>query len=300
MGQDENKNFNALEELNRISVDSNPNAISSTGSGDIVLHNNGGGKGVKKIALVAIIILAIVAVVTIVVLGIKTVSDIANAPGDYKKEYNQFANYIINGDKKETALEGANNGLRNYAFNKAFRGEDEEKKRFMEEAYALFEKFYTDFSTADIKDDVLKIRAKSYYNIIKMLYLYETSDILEDVEIAQEYMEKSDANAKKLINDSYGKMSDSDSDAAKSYAGLLREAGQAYLVLLIKYNNHGCISREKGINLSCTNRISNNDADVQDYMKKSQAVRKTYSSALVEIINECWTLSEMINGGEQK
>ena len=299
MGQDENKNFNALEELNRISADSNPNTTSSTGSGDIVLHNNGDGKGVKKIALVAIIILAIVAVVVIVILGIKTVSDIANAPGDYKKEYNQFANYLISGEKKETVLEESNNGLRNYAFNKAFRGEDEEKKKFIEEAYGLFEKFYTDFSAADIKDDVLKTRAKSYYGVIKMLYLYETSDKLEDAEIIQEYMEKSEANAKKLINDSYSKMSESDSEAAKAYAELLKATGQAYLVTLVKYNNNGCISKEKGIDRNCTSRIPYNDADIQDYMKKSQAAHRAHSSALVEIINECWTLSEMINKGEE-
>ena len=299
MGQDENKNFNALEELNRISADSNPNTISSTGSGDIVLHNNGDGKGVKKIALVAIIILAIVAVVVIVILGIKTVSDIASAPGDYKKEYNQFANYLISGEKKETVLEEPNNGLRNYAFNKAFRGEDEEKKKFIEEAYGLFEKFYTDFSAADIKDDVLKARAKSYYGVIKMLYLYETSDKLEDAEIIQEYMEKSEANAKKLINDSYSKMSESDSETAKAYAELLKATGQAYLVTLVKYNNNGCISKEKGIDRNCTSRIPYNDADIQDYMKKSQAAHRTHSSALVEIINECWTLSEMINKGEE-
>ena len=299
MGQDENKNFNALEELNRISAGSNPNTVPSTGTGDIVLRNDGGNKKTKKLALVAIIILAVIAVVAVVVLSIKTATDIANAPGDYKKEYNQFANYLINGEKKETALEGSNNGLRNYAFNKAFRGEDEEKKKFIEEAYGLFEKFYTDFSAADIKDDVLKARAKSYYGVIKMLYLYETSDKLEDVKIVQEYMEKSEANAKKLINDSYSNMSGSDSDTAKAYAELLKEAGQAYLVTLVKYNNNGCISKEKGIDRNCISRIPNNDAEIQDYIKKSQAVRRTHSSALVEIISECWTLSEMINKEEE-
>ena len=300
MGQDENKNFNALEELNRISADSNSNTVPSTGTGDIVLHNDGGNKRTKKLAFVAIIILAVVAAIVGIVFGVKTISDaVVNTPGDYKKEYNQFANYLISGEKKETALEGSNNGLRNYAFNKAFRGEDEEKKKFIEEAYGLFEKFYTDFSAADIKDDVLKARAKSYYGVIKMLYLYETSDKLEDAKIVQEYMEKSEANAKKLINDSYGNMSGSDSETAKAYAELLKETEQAYLVTLVKYNNNGCISKEKGIDRNCISRIPNSDPEIQDYMKKSQAVRRTHSSALVEIISECWTLSEMINKGEE-
>ena len=59
MGQDEDKNFNAIDELNRISG----NAFSApTGSGDIVINNNQAHKPKKKL-LILIVVLAIVAAV---------------------------------------------------------------------------------------------------------------------------------------------------------------------------------------------------------------------------------------------
>ena len=59
MGQDEDKNFNAIDELNRISG----NAFSApTGSGDIVINNNQAHKPKKKL-LILIVVLVVIAVV---------------------------------------------------------------------------------------------------------------------------------------------------------------------------------------------------------------------------------------------
>ena len=57
MGQDENKNFNALEELNRISVDSS----------DIIINNDASKKKKGKVLIIAVVILLLIIAIVVLV-----------------------------------------------------------------------------------------------------------------------------------------------------------------------------------------------------------------------------------------
>lgn len=299
------RDLSAAEELNRIVEAEQKENIEANG-GDIILAPTGKQPKDKKIIVIIVLAIAIVITFTVGILmkgGIGAVlgSNTSHSSGDYKKEFNQFANYLISGEAKEDALTGSNNSLRNYAFNKAIRGGDDNRKKFIEEAYRLFEVFYADFSSAAVKDGEITSHVSSYYNVLKMLYLYETSDKIESGNILDEYMEKSEDSARNLIENSYSKLAASDSEAAKGYAEILRADGRAYLAEFIKYRSNGCISKEKGIDQNCVNHKVMYDLDAQNYMKAHRAVYVTYNNAVSEITSECWVISGLINkNGEEK
>ncbi|MBR1874891.1 hypothetical protein IJ798_00730 [Candidatus Saccharibacteria bacterium] len=305
LGMRPSRNLSATEELNRISADSNPNPAPT---GDIVLSSgapksSGGGKKVLIISLIILVFAALVGGAIFFMIqeqGGNGSSSSSSVKGDYKIEFNQFANYLIRGEVKDTALTGTNDSLGNYAFNKAIRGDENTKKSFMEKAYGLYEKFNNDYSASNIEDDDLNARVKSYYGSIKMLYLYEMSDKLSDEEIFREYIEKGEDSARELVDNSYAEMFNSDSEVAKTYAEVLREANSAYLAQLVKYAGVGCVSKENGLDRKCVGLKIPYDDDTKNYEKMSQKVYKMYNSAVSEITNECWNISEAINkNGEE-
>ena len=151
-----------------------------------------------------------------------------------------------------------------------------------------------------LADDDLNARVKSYYGSIKMLYLYEVSDKLSDEGIFREYIEKGEDSARELVDNSYAEMFNSDSEVAKTYAEVLREANSAYLAQLVKYAGVGCISKENGLDRKCVGLKIPYDDDTKNYEKMSQKVYKMYNSTVSEITNECWNISEAINkNGEE-
>ena len=297
------RNFSAMDELNRITEAEQRENLEANG-GDVVIATAEAQPKDKKLFIIAILAAAVVIVFAIgffIKGGISNIIGGNNASGDYKKEFNQYANYLISGEMSEAALTGSNDGLRNYAFNKAVRGTSEEKSKFINEMYGLFEKFHTDFTAAKVNDSALNSRVSSYYSNLKMIYLYEKADKIDDAKIIQEYMEVSEQSARNMIANSYNDLASSDSEVAKMYAETLREANYAYLTQLVRANSAGCITKEKGYDLVCANQRTPYDEEARSYIEKRQAVIQSYNAALGEVVTECWNLSDMINAkGEGK
>lgn len=297
------RNLSAMDELNRITEDENRQKAPVSETGDIVL--NADVKQPKDKKIIIIIVLAIL-VVAVFAFGLIMTNgknggifggnaESANSM-EYKIAFNNYSNYLMYGEPKDTALEGANDNLGNYAFNKARRGTNDDMKKFIEEANSLFDKFYESYKKVENDNTIIKSHVSNYRHILKTIYLYETSDKLEEKEIVKEYIEKSGDDARKLIESSYLKLAESDSEYAKDYANVLRESGMIYLAELIKYSNAGCLTKEHGLNVVCVNRMPQ-DENTLRYSNARLEVRRRYNSAAYELVNGCWTLSDMINNG---
>ena len=305
MGHDEDQNFNSgngtinnfaapsvQDELNRIS-----GVVPQTQStgGDIILNNGSKHNNKILIAVVASIFAVVIVAILLIMQPWKSLTA-SHVPGDYRKEFNQFANYLINGEMKEDALNGSNNHLGNYALNKAIHSSDSERKSYLEKAYKLFEDFYIDYTNENIDNNTLKARVENYRDVLKMIYLYEISDKLEDDQIVKEYMSKTEDGVKDYINNSYKELSDSDSTIGRRYAEELRELGRTYLAQLIRYNSKGCIDKNGNIDKICVNKNAEYNLDSQAYGEARRAVYNTYNSAISNMIDECWTIARIING----
>ena len=159
MGHDEDKNFNALNELNRISG----NTFSAhADSGDIIINSRSATN--KKPLLVVIIAMVALLFILVIFLLLRNTGILTGGlPPAYADAYNSYSSYLINGDNNTVSLDDAfKNNKKIYPFTESegfSRSDNQNMEKYFEELNKRFEELK---AKSDPKnDDIQKAIAEN-------------------------------------------------------------------------------------------------------------------------------------------
>ena len=219
--------------------------------------------------------------------------------GDYKKEFNKFANYIIEGEESEDPLKGEYESSEDYALRIALKSKDEDgKTAFLEKANKLFETFYHDFAIEGPGSlSVTGARVDNYRNSWIFLNKYLNSKWNTEDDILAFYNELGKDSAETKINESYENLSKSDSTAAQNYAELRKAHDRLILNRIDRYARNGCVKDGK-IDKSCVAGLRY-DSTNNEIGQALVNLDSFYSSEVLLIVGSSWDISALINNGDK-
>lgn len=274
MGQDENKNTSALDELNRISADSNPNASANVGagfgntaSGDIILNSQPAQRRGGKRGL--FLILAIVAVVVIIILSIFLIINKKNQEAKKKEvsDKQAYAKLIQFGDtedKRETDFSLPYEY--SFIYNMANESDCEGSAIFADKIDEIL---------SDIHDELLN---SDEFQDVKKAYLMILRTCKEINEIEKVYINEGREKAKNLFADQVKDKTGEEYNVRASTGEIIVDYKNAYIEMLDVYKKYNCI--DKSINYGCVDVLNSMIYELDDYYNVSINLKQTKMTVL--------------------
>ncbi len=252
------------------------------------------------IGLVAVILIAVIFIVSTKKESVDSGDNDSNQSstqpyGDYKKEFNSFANYITSGKESENQLEGEYESSKNYALRIALKDKDETKKlAFVNEADKLFEFFYHDFLIDGPEESsVIAIRVKNYQDSWSFLKTYLNTDWNTEDDILKLYNNLGETSAEAEIDTKYSALVESESSTMRGYVELRKSYEKLVLKRIDRYSRNDCVSNG-AINDECVSTLRHDTTDTEITRIRSE-MNRVYSSEVLTIIGGSWDISALVN-----
>lgn len=230
----------------------------SSGTGDIVLKNGGGGKSKKGLIIGVIVgVLVIVGVVVGVVMmnggGIFGGSGLSTSNSSLEEKFNIYANYLVSGEPSKEPLEDDYNENVLYYFMRDTNGDDVSYFENLNEAWDSF----LDLYSADKKyfDNVSLASSVETQSILMDFFnSYNTVGELNNEKVLGLYLEKGKDGAINTITEEYNMLNKSNYSRAQDYVEATIEMGKVLLDIVELYSVNGCVV-ENGFNYACTIKV---------------------------------------------
>jgi hypothetical protein len=242
MGHDEDKNFNALNELNRISSAQNQNdapMVQSLPNDDIVIK---GQKDNKKIiiigAIIALVLVLIVAIIIFVNIGSKS-GDKGEKPSPEisKSSFNQFYHYLTEAkdDDSDVTLKEVEKKTPYLQKNKVSNINEYLKK--LDEKYFAFINEYSKTSGKNLPSDLYAF-CYGYYKV---------NNDIKNLELVSLYKDEGIDAAKNEMFETIKPIGDPQKTNSylDKYIILQRKILEAEISELALYDESGCIAKDK-------------------------------------------------------
>lgn len=233
MGHDEDKNFNALNELNRISGGS---FSAPTGTGDIILNGTPGKKKTFLVVVVAIIFLALV-LIAILILRSTGIFTGGLAP-EYADAYDSYSKYLINSDSNNaTSVDDAiKDNAKIYPFtvkNGFSRSDNQKMEKYFEELDKRFEELK---NKSDSKNDTIQKAITE--NEVLLDTIEKTANHTKYLRELRQAFDNNQSQIDNIINNTFKY------DGDDPYLKTIVERQKTFYSLYIKeyalYKNNGC------------------------------------------------------------
>lgn len=278
MGQDENKNFNALEELNRISA----------GSSDIIINNNASKKKKGKALIITVVILLLI--ITIVVLVF--VKNIQNSSVN-KETVSKFTDFAKTYLGDDVDFSNPFSPATAYSVDDAIESND---YTFFENAKQKFSDFTNSINDATADD--IKNTVEQYKKTFDFAYAYGTSVLPTEDDIVAKYKKAGKVATVDYIKSAYSKIievnyNDSDIDAKNEIAYYT-----AMVDLYDLYVVNGCMSQDGTGDGACLeNKIGKQNVSVAvSAISNAKKKRVNLSKYVNYSKSALWDLNKKISG----
>ena len=256
------------------------------------------------IGIGAVVFIAIVALI-IPVLSQKSEDDSSDSQsqsqpyGDYKKEFNQFANYIISNKASDEQLVGEYDATKSYALNLALRSDDAEKRStFLKQAKDYLDRFYHDFSLLKSVNYAVKERTSSYRDSWLLIWAFFNEKWFTDDELLALFNDEGSEKALAKVDKAYSDSINLDSGVVEEYVETKKAYDRLILARYDRYSRNGCIT--KGIvDESCVLELAPNASNGTISETRSELNRQ-YSVAVLSAVGSIWDISELVNNLEEE
>ncbi len=179
----------------------NARPIVLSGSGDVVLpmSRNDNGKRRKRGLIIVGIILVLVAAglgVTALIMNLPRNESTVTETGNYVDDFNIFANYVVNGEKKTEKLDGEYDRNKIYYIDEMSIDETSANESgYFAELKNLWNTFYEDYSvTEDAKNEnyVINVYVDSLSRAVDFMEKYENAKENERMAVMKDYLRLAD------------------------------------------------------------------------------------------------------------
>ena len=283
MGHDEDKNFNALDELNRISGVLNTDNSSSASNiprDDIILNGKEAKSKKKMIILVTsvLIVLTAVLIILITVLG----GNILSKNGT-RKSFNRFANYVLYGKDSDEDITDDKYASGDIYYiselqKQSSNGEEYAEKitDYLKNAEEKYDNFYSSYKQTG--NNLLDESLDGYKNDLDLYAYTMLYPIVGPNALVELYLGD---DADKKIEDYYNNYGSSAVEATRTFGNNYREKTKLFMEVLKTYDKKGCINHKSmRILSSCLN---NRDSEYVGLNNAYNDFRKSVSESAVSI-----------------